>query len=66
MPDKSMTFKAITNPEKIKALDLPGPMIRVSFHQDIRMNYWMTPEQATDAGIRLVNLAAMARDARGS
>lgn len=57
----TMTFKAVIKPETIKHHDLPGPMVRVTIGE---VTYWLTPEQATAAAIKLINLAAVARDAR--
>ena len=56
----TMTFKAIIKPEKIKYHDLPGAMVRINIGP---ATYWLTPEQATNAAIKLLNLAAVARAA---
>ena len=63
MPESdTMTFKAIIKLEKIRRHNLPGPMVRITIGG---ATYWLTPSQATGAAIRLLNLAAVCRDARG-
>lgn len=56
-----MSFKAITKPSAIKHDNLPGPMVRVVIGNT---TLWLNPEQAHVAGVSLINLSAMVRDAR--